>query len=140
MPAARYYGGGDGTQTSAFIAGGSGPVSPTTLEYDGTNWTAGGSLISPTGAGSAASGENSDSGLIFGGSPPGSGTAITQGYDGTSWSTRPSLGTGRGFTTGNGTATAGLMISGGPPSGTTTATEEFTGQTETANIADFTTS
>jgi len=140
MPVARYYGGGDGTQTSAFIAGGSGPVSPTSLEYDGTNWTAGGSLISPTGAGSAGSGENSDSGLIFGGSPPGSGTAITQGYDGTAWSTRPSLGTGRGFTTGNGTATAGLMVSGGPPSGTTTATEEFTGSTETANITNFTTS
>jgi len=139
MPAARYYGGGDGTQTSAFIAGGSGPVSPTTLEYDGTNWTAGGGLISPTGAGSAASGENSDSGLIFGGSPPGSGTAITQGYDGTAWSTRPSLGTGRGFTTGNGTTTAALMVSGGPPSGTSTATEEFTGQTSSANITDFST-
>ena len=77
--------------------------------------------------------------MIFGGSPPGSGTAITQGYDGTSWSTRPSLGTGRGFTTGNGTATAGLMISGGPPSDTTTATEEFTGQTTTGNVTDFST-
>ena len=78
--------------------------------------------------------------MIFGGSPPGSGTAITQGYDGTAWSTRPSLATGRGFTTGNGTATSGLMVSGGPPSSTTTATEEFTGETSALNIKTLTTS
>ena len=138
MPAARYYGNGDGTQTSAFIAGGSGPVSPTTLEYDGTNWTAGGSLITPTGAGNGASGESSDSGLVFGGSPPGSGTDLTQGYDGTSWSTRPSLATGRGFVTGNGTTTAALMVAGGPPSGTTTNVEEFTGETTSLNVKTLT--
>jgi len=137
MPVSRYYGAGDGTQTSAFIAAGSAPVNTTTLEYDGTNWTTGGSLITNTGAGAGASGENSDSGLVFGGSPA---VAVTQGYDGTSWSTRPSLATGRGFTTGNGTATAGLIVSGGPPSGTSTATEEFTGTTETVTSKTLTTS
>jgi hypothetical protein len=137
MPVSRYYGAGDGTQTSAFIAAGSAPVNTTTLEYDGTNWTTGGSLITNTGAGAGASGENSDSGLVFGGSPA---VAVTQGYDGTSWSTRPSLATGRGFTTGNGTATAGLIVSGGPPSGTSTATEEFTGETETVTSKTLTTS
>ena len=136
MPVSRYYGAGDGTQTSAFIAAGSAPVNTTTLEYDGTNWATGGSLLTNTGAGGAASGENSDSGLVFGGTPA---VAVTQGYDGTSWSTRPSLGTGRGFTTGNGTATAALIVSGGPPSGTSTATEEFTGETTAANITDFST-
>ena len=137
MPVSRYYGAGDGTQTSAFIAAGSAPVNTTTLEYDGTNWTTGGSLITNTGAGAGASGENSDSGLVFGGSPA---VAVTQGYDGTSWSTRPSLATGRGFTTGNGTATAGLIVSGGPPSGTSTATEECTGETETVTSKTLTTS
>jgi hypothetical protein len=135
MPVSRYYGAGDGTQTSAFIAAGSAPVNTTTLEYDGTNWATGGSLLTNTGAGGAASGENSDSGLVFGGTPA---VAVTQGYDGTSWSTRPSLGTGRGFTTGNGTATAALIVSGGPPSGTSTATEEFTGETTALNVKTLT--
>ena len=138
MPAGKYSGAGDGTQTSAFIAGGSpSPTSTATYEYDGTNWTAGGSLITSRGAGSGASGESVNSGLIFGGAPA---QGDTEGYDGTSWSTRPPLGTGRSWSTGNGTATAALMVSGGPPSGTSTATEEFTGETETANIADFATS
>ena len=78
-------------------------------------------------------------GLSFGGFP--GYTADTFGYDGTSWSTRPSMATARSFV---GAANAGSNVStaafGGFTGSLTAATEEFTGETLTANIANFTTS
>ena len=78
-------------------------------------------------------------GLIFGGATP-SRVATTVGYDGTAFSTRPSLATARKFISGTGTSAAAVGFGGNGPSTYTTATEEFTGVTETANIANFTTS
>ena len=74
--------------------------------------------------------------LGYGGGPGNS--AVTEGYDGTSWSTRPSMGTARHALAGAGIQTAALAAGGRTPS-YTGATEEFTGETETANVTDFST-
>jgi len=127
MPESKYVGAGNGIQTSGLIAGGS-PSGTSTLEYNGSTWAAGDSLMtSRPGTQAGSAGTTSDSNIIFGGNAPPGVINDTEGYDGTAWSTRPSLATGRGSTNGNGTASLGLMVCGGPPSGLTTTVEEFTG-------------
>ena len=130
------------SQTAAFVAGGEGPPGARrtdTLEYDGTNWTAGGPLFTAV-MQNGASGTLT-AGLTFGGSTPAGGVTTTLGYDGTSWSTRPSMATARQYAHGAGTNVATFVAGGlGPPGGAITTTEDFTGETLTANIADFTTS
>ena len=82
-------------------------------------------------------------GMVAGGSigPGPSGySAISEGYDGTAWSTRPSLATARIHVSGTGTTSAGIAFGGQISPGPVTSTEEFTGETETGNITDFTTS
>ena len=112
----------------------------TTEEYGGESWTAGGSLV--TGRITGGSAGTQTNAISFGGSigpgVPGY-SALTEGYDGTTFSTRPSLATARIYVSGTGTAAAGLAFGGNTPP-YTTATEEFTGETETANVTDFTTS
>jgi hypothetical protein len=135
MPESKYVGAGNGIQTSGLIAGGN-PSGTSTLEYNGSTWAAGGSLMtSRPGIQAGSAGTTSDSNIIFGGNAPPGVINDTEGYDGIAWSTRPSLATGRGSTNGNGTASLGLMVCGGPPSGTTTTVEEFTGETVSANPA-----
>jgi len=136
--------GAGGIQTSAVYFGGDLYPAPdrdttTTEEYDGTNWTTGGSLnLGRNFTAGSTNSPDQTAVLAFGGGTP-SLTATTEGYDGTSWSTRPSLGTARKALAGGGTASAALAAGGITPS-YTGATEEFTGETTTANIADFTTS
>jgi hypothetical protein len=135
--------GGIGIQTAAIAVGGYDGSSwvTATEEYDGTNWTAGGSLNTVRAIG-AGMGTATD-GMIAGGSI-GPGTpnysALSEGYDGTAWATRPSLATARVHVSGTGTTSAGIAFGGNQNPAPTTATEEFTGETETANITDFTTS
>jgi len=130
------------SQTAAFVVAGEGPPgsrTTDTLEYDGTNWTAGGSIN--TGVMQNGASGTLTAGLTFGGSTPAGGVTTTLGYDGTSWSTRPSMATARQYAHGAGTNVATFVAGGlGPPGGAITTTEDFTGETLTANIADFTTS
>ena len=123
-----------GTYNAALGFGGETPPPAnvaSTEEFDGTNWTAGGNLVS-TAFRHSGSGTQTAA-LSFGGSPS---IAQTEGYDGTAWSTRPSLANGRSFGGGAGSSTAALYMCGD----TTTHVEEFTGETTAANITDFTTS
>ena len=85
-----------GSQTAAFGAGGGPSVTNATEHYDGSSWTSGGNLTTPTqtngGAGTLTSG------LSFGGQAPAVSpiyTSVTNEYDGTSWTAGGSLNTGR---------------------------------------------
>ena len=132
-----------GTQTAAILAAGS-PASPTaTLEYDGTNWTASAAYPAMPVYSVGSSGIQTAA-LFFGGFSPPPVLATTVGYDGTSFSTRPSMGTakyGVGPTSaGPSTSTIAAAGASYPSPVAYTTSEEFSGGTETANIADFTTS
>ena len=136
--------GAGGIQTSAVYFGGDLYPNPNrdtteTEEYDGTNWTTGGSLNLGRNftAGSTNSADQTAV-LAFGGLTP-SNTGTAEGYDGTSWSTRPSLGTARHALAGGGTASAALAAGGNAPPWTG-ATEEFTAETIAGNVTNFTTS
>ena len=138
-PTAMASASGNGTQTEALVYGNS-PSQTTTLEWDGSSWSSGGALVTGRDRGAEAVGGPQSAALYFGGNAP-STTELTatEGYDGTSWSTRPNLGTARRGLGGAGIQTAALAFAGYTGSDTT-ASEEFTGETETANIANFTTS
>ena len=127
------------SQTVGLLAGGEGPpgaATSATLEYDGTNWTSGGSLATAV-YGNGAAGIQAGA-LSFGGN---SDKTATEGYDGTAWSTRPSLATGRNRVGGLGTNTAALAVGGlTNPGAVQSLTEEFTGQTETTTASTLTTS
>lgn len=136
--------GAGGVQTSAVYFGGDLYPNPNrdtteTEEYDGTNWTTGGSLnIGRRFNAGSTNSPDQTAVLAFGGQIP-SNTATTEGYDGTSWSTRPSMGTARHALAGAGIQTAALAAGGSTPS-YTGATEEFTGETIAGNVTNFTTS
>jgi hypothetical protein len=69
------------------------PAGNLTEEYNGTSWTAGGTLNTARQALGAAGTQTA--GLAFGGSLPGS-TGATEEYDGTTWTSSPtSLNTAR---------------------------------------------
>ena len=127
-----------GTQTAAIVAGGNttpgpGGYSASSEEYNGTSWTAGGSL---------AAGKNGafgfgilTSGIVTGGEVSGGGkSTTTEYYDGTSFSSLPATpATGRMSGTAAGSSTSGIIVS-GSPSGT--LTEEFSiSLTETTGAA-----
>ena len=135
---ARYFLASSGTLTAGLMFGGQGPgpsIKSETEEYDGTSWSESGDLgTARYGVGGSSAGTQTDT-IAFAGNNPA--VVLTEGYDGTSWSTRPNMATARRFISGAGTATAGLGFGGNPPNN---STEEFTGETETANVTDFTTS
>ena len=110
----------------------------TTLEWDDSSWTAGGSLL---GARTNNAGMGTQTAALTAGGdyPGGTNLSTAEGYDGTSWSTRPSIATARrGFLPGqNAPSTAGL-IAGGNTSTHVANTEEFTGDTESINLKTIT--
>ena len=144
LPAAFNASGTAGVETAGLVFGGLNPSNPTTdvtVEYDGSNWTSGGSLItSRWGLNGGPVGTQSDA-LAFGGRTPGSTYYTnTEGYDGTSWSTRPSL-SGADYESGKaGTSTAALGAGGNDGTAAIATSEEFTGETTSANIKTFSTS
>ena len=133
MPATNNDQSGNGPQTAALIAGGGPPSSDAreTLEYDGTNWTVGGTLAQDHKRGALMAGGITDGILAGGHTGPGT---ETERYDGTSWASTPQLATARGRAGNVGTATAGLVVGGNPSA--TNATEEWTDKTETPGSAD----
>ena len=122
MGTATYNGGMFGTQTSAIYGGGVlGNTNPHAAgqKYDGTTWTAVGSLIANRNA-LAAFGADQTAGLMGGGVPV---TSATQEYNQTTntitaaaWASGPSLNTGgRNGSAGGGIQTAAIMAGGGLP-------------------------
>jgi len=115
-----------GTYNAALAFGGQTPAPAnvtSTEEFDGTNWTSGGSLNTAVMRGCGNGTQTAA--LSYGGSPS---ITNTEGYDGTAWSTRPSLANGRQFGGGAGSSTAGLYIAGDEG----VHVEEFTGETVAA--------
>jgi len=129
IPTAKGAGGCSGTQTAGVIYGGSTPTS-STFEYDGSSWTAGGSLPTtmtnmantngPQGTQTAAG--------SFGGNNGATNTVSSFIYNGTSWLATANMATARSAGGGAGSTTAGLAFGGADP-GRSAATEEFTGAT-----------
>jgi hypothetical protein len=123
-----------GTQTSAVFFGG-GPqtaASNATEEYDGSAWTAGGTMNTARGIQIGGTGTQTAA-LAFGGAGPTEPQISTASelYDGTSWTTTGSLTTARTQTSKGGSqgpSSAGLAVGGLAP-GRSTATEEFTNPT-----------
>ena len=132
----RYSAAGAGTTTAELFSGGIEPGQLSNAEeYNGSSWT---NVTSrPFAAGNTGTSGTQTASLAYGGNPGGALTT-TVSYDGTSWATSPSMAQARAMmgSSAGGTSTAALASSGAAP----TATEEFTGQTETANIENFTTS
>ena len=125
MPYAASNLGGTGTQTAALVFGGYYNVS-TTAEYDGTNWTGGGSLntgreIMTGGAGIQTAA------LAIGGyiREPGATNKVEQ-YNGSSWTNGPTLNTALYGRAGSGTTSAALA-GGGQTSSQSNAVEEYNG-------------
>jgi len=125
-----------GVQTAAFSAGGiqGGPSPPpatysVTEEYNGSNWSTGGSL--PAANTNLAGAGTVTAGLAFGGyiaplSP--AYTNSTNEYDGSSWAAGGNLNTGRDQLGGAGTQIGALAMFGGPNGpGVSTSTEGYDG-------------
>ncbi len=138
LPAARQYQGNAGIQTAGLVWSGyidSNPATPnavytSTLEYDGSSWTSGGtvpiSMKSPGG-----SGTQTDA-ISFGGNPNTTPTNITTvlNYNGTSWAANPaSLASGRQHmaSSSSGPSTAAFAAK-GVTTAVTATMEEFTGE------------
>ena len=136
---ARYGITGAGTLTAGLAMNGivEPPQSNATEEYNGTSWTAGNA--SPYSAGNASSSGTQTAALLYGGHP-GSPVNTTAGYDGTNWFSRANMGNSASGATGSSAGTQDLALRAGGYNLTSGQTEEFTGDTETANIANFTTS
>ena len=145
LPAVRQAQGTSGIQTAALVFGGLQDISPgtpnimlsSTLEYDGSSWTAGGSLPA-TRKNLGGSGTQTAS-LGYGGNPGATPTNvnITLDYNGTAWSVNPATlvaGTQRAGYSTTAPSTAAIMFGGGNPS-ITAATEEYNGpSTQIKNI------
>ena len=136
-----------GSQTATINGGGNagpaapGPVSANTisLEYDGTNWTAGpnANLYSDR-TSSFNGGSGTQTAAMFVG---GDGVGTTT-YDGTSFSTAPTVAAARGDTSaaGQAPAAATVIFAGSPVPGVGGTTLEFNDVSTSANIVDITTS
>ena len=139
MPLAKGQGMSGGVQTAAYYAGGRTVpgYTATTVEYNGSTFSAGGDLAFGAGPPSGAQGATGTqtAGLATSGSP-----AKTNTYDGTAWATSANFTTARNRGQGGGTATAALIAGGGgvPSPGYSNATEEFTTATTGVNVKTLT--
>ena len=138
---------GGGTQTAGLYRMGRQGPSPSysnstaTSEYDGTNWTTGGTGIvgrrNIAGGGGTQTASWVASGYIA--SPNGENSC--ESYDGTSWATMPTLGTARYAAAGaTQSPSSASLIFGGRNTANLSATEEFTGETTAVNAKTLTTS
>ena len=124
MPATNKDHAGFGIQTAAVACGGS--PNTTSINYDGTNWTASPGSLN-TGRTNAGGTGTQTAGLTFGGYPS---VTATEEYGGSTWTTGGALPTGRQNYFAAGTQTAALGAGGGPP--TSTDTFEYDGSSWTS--------
>ena len=143
MTYSGYSGGASGPQTAAVVFGGGYPAVFSSSEYDGTNWTAGGTLAPKQGGYGTCgnTGNGSQTAAIgAGGYAPGpSFLSNSFTYDGTVFSTGPNISTGRNELASGGPNSnffvAGGLISTGSASN---LTEEFTEETTAVNVKTLT--
>ena len=141
MGSARYsFAGCGGTQTAAFICGGTdnnnttNPQAVMTEEYNGTAWSPSGNLNTARLGGSASAGSQT-AGLAFSGGIAGPDrTAVTEEYNGSSWTSSSSLSQKRSNTGGGGIQTSAICAGGQLPP-TQTVTEEYDGSSWTSGGA-----
>jgi len=125
---------GQGSQTSAIVAGGTAPPAPappgsTTVEtWDGTSWAAGTAL--PTANKAFAGAGVLNSFLTFGGAPYPSVGNTTNLWNGSTWTSQPTLNTARQGLSGSGSSTLALAF-GGEAAPYRAETESFNGSTWT---------
>lgn len=125
---------GQGSQTSAIVAGGTAPPVPappgsTAVEtWDGTSWAAGTAL--PTINKSFAGAGILNSFLTFGGAPYPSVGNTTNLWNGSTWTSQPTLNTARQGLSGSGSSTLALAF-GGEAAPYRAETESFDGSTWT---------
>lgn len=125
---------GQGSQTSAIVAGGTAPPAPappgsTTVEtWDGTSWAAGTAL--PTANKSFAGAGITNSFLTFGGAPYPTVGNTTNLWNGSTWTSQPTLNTARQGLSGSGSSTLALAFA-GEAAPYRTETESFNGSTWT---------
>ena len=127
MPATNKDHAGFGIQTAAVACGGS--PTTTSINYDGTNWTASPGSLN-TGRTNAGGTGTQTAGLTFGGYPN---ITATEEYGGSTWTAGGALPTGRQNYFAAGTQTAALGAGGGPP--TSTDTYEYDGSSWTSGGA-----
>jgi hypothetical protein len=124
-----------GTQTAALYFGG-GPqtaASNATEEYDGSAWTAGGTMNTARGIQIGGTGASQTAAVAFGGAGPTEPqvSAATELYDGTSWTTTGSLATARSRSSKGGSqgpSSSAICVGGSEPA-TSNKTEEYTNPT-----------
>ena len=146
MPQYQAYNCQCGTQTATLNGGGNaGPNAPTvstnaiSLDYDGTNWTAGPNANILSNKFTAYNGgTGTQTSALFVG---GDGTVSAR-FDGTTFSTDASYPAARGETNSAGSApsTSALMYAGSPVPGVGNSTLEYSGETTSLNIVNITTS
>ena len=143
MTYSGYSGGSSGPQTAAVVFAGGFPAVFTSSEYDGTNWTAGGTLPSSRGGYGTTgnTGNGSQTAAIgAGGYVPGpsylNGSFI---YDGTVFTTGPNIATARSELASGGPNSSFYVTGGLTPAGSASnATEEFTEETTAVNVKTLT--
>tara|TARA_R110000782_G_scaffold232022_1_gene318271 strand:+ start:38 stop:1066 length:1029 start_codon:yes stop_codon:yes gene_type:complete len=138
MPGTARLAGSFGVSTSSLSCGGSTgpggqPINPNAFEWDGSSWSAGGTMANArrntTGAGTTTT-----AGLIFGGGDnPGPAQNFVESYNGTSFAETTEINTARFGGTGAGTQTAALLMGGN--TGPTTAVEQWDGSTWTTVVS-----
>ena len=133
-----------GTLTAGWAAGGLSDPAPgvsnisrdATNHYDGSSWSAGGTL--PTATFRAGASGTQTAGLIFSGqtgpypSPTSNKATTTFAYDGSTWTSKPAMAIGRQSIAAGGVSspsTAAIGAGGYVTPSTTAATEEFTAST-----------
>jgi|TARA_R100001480_G_scaffold35011_2_gene46966 hypothetical protein len=123
-----------GTQTAGVLAGGVSTTAnlTTSFEYDGTNWTSGGTLPSGTDRTTSAGAGVLTAGLIAAGD-----TRVSFEYDGTNWTAGPSTASDHDGGADTGVQTAAVVFGGftSPGSGQITATELYNGTSFTTSPA-----
>ena len=113
MNVARALAAGTGTQTAAMVSHGTPNPNTSSEEYNGTNWTSGGTT--GTARYNVGAGGTSTASVAFGGN---SGSTATEDYNGSSWTAGNPINTGRGFYNGGDGAASSLVfaIAGDGPS------------------------
>jgi len=145
LPAARQSIPSCGTQTSALAAGGFatgssppvGNVKADAYEYDGSSWTAGGTMGTAQYLGAAVGTQTAAfvaSGRVY--APTVAAKPATEEYNGSSWTAGGALSTARYNAAQGGTLTAGFVAGGqSSPSDAFTNTEEYDGSSFSAGGA-----
>ena len=145
MPFDSYQNACGGTQTANIViqsffnpTPSTGGFPSATSEWDGSSWTAGGSInTTRREAFSSQGGGLQTSTFLAGGLSPGGVQSASETYDGSSWTSTSPLNTGRTRGGGGGTATDGIVITGTTTDpqapGLTTASEGWDGTSWTTN-------